>query len=88
MPRSGRFKRGLAGRCRRIWMTAGREPSPYSMCVRRWNSGGHAPAMLASRLKPASSASNRLMKNSPSRFDNLCLFYLGEYEGTPVARFT
>jgi serine/threonine-protein kinase HipA len=34
--------------------------------------------MLASRLKPASSASKRLMKNSPSRFDNLWLFYLGE----------
>jgi serine/threonine-protein kinase HipA len=34
--------------------------------------------MLASRLKPASSASKRLMKNSPSRFDHLWLFYLGE----------
>jgi serine/threonine-protein kinase HipA len=34
--------------------------------------------MLASRLKPAGSASKRLMKNSPSRFDNLWLFYLGE----------
>jgi HipA-like C-terminal domain/HipA N-terminal domain len=34
--------------------------------------------MLASRLKPASSASKRLMKNSSSRFDNLWLFYLGE----------
>ena len=34
--------------------------------------------MLASRLKPASSVSKRLMKNSPSRFDNLWLFYLGE----------
>ena len=34
--------------------------------------------MLASRLKPASSASKRLMKNSPSRFDHLWLFHLGE----------
>jgi serine/threonine-protein kinase HipA len=34
--------------------------------------------MLASRLKPASSAGKRLMKNSPSRFDNLWLFHLGE----------
>ena len=34
--------------------------------------------MPASLLKPASSDSERLMKNSPSRFDNLWLFYLGE----------
>jgi hypothetical protein len=46
--------------------------------VRRWNSGVRAPAMPASPLKPASSANKWLMKNSPSRFDNLWLFYLGE----------
>jgi hypothetical protein len=49
-----------------------------ALCVRRWNLGAPAPATPASLRKLASCAGRRLVKNSPSRFDTLWLFYLGE----------